>query len=34
MRVFAKSLLRRINDHTSGAFNPQRETASRYDRAA
>ena len=34
MRTLTRSLLRRANDYTLWAFNPQRELSSRYDRAA
>jgi hypothetical protein len=34
MLTFARSLMKRIDDYTRWAFNPQRELTSRYDRAA
>jgi hypothetical protein len=34
MRTFTTRLLRRVNDYTLWAFNPQHELTARYDRAA
>ena len=31
---FGRTLLRRVNDYTLWAFNPQPELSSRYDRQA
>jgi hypothetical protein len=34
IRTLGRHLLRRVNDYTLWAFNPQPELTSRYDRAA